>query len=225
MTRNLVLSGGIFHPFAETSAMLAAILAEHGIESEVVAVKDGLARLAGGEMPDMLTFNCLAWGMYQNAKYEPYRAEFAHETSEAERAALREHVATGKPLLAMHAAPICFDDWPDWGDLIGARWIWGQSGHPAPGPVSVDGPEGRFDIVDELYCGLDIAADAEVLATARAEVVAEPQPILLRRSTGGARVIFDALGHDERSFATAGHRAILAASARWLTGQDARVTA
>lgn len=221
MTRNLILSGGIFHPFAETSAMLAGILRDSGIDSEVVEVKAGLARLAAGETFGMLSVNALCWGMTQHEKYASYRAEFAHATTEAERRALQRHVEDGRPLLAMHTAPICFDDWPGWGALIGAGWVWGQSGHPAPCPVRVSGgwvPE-PFEVEDELYGGLVLADDSEVLALGRAEGNAAAHPVLVRRRAPGVRVIYDALGHDAGSFEHPQHRALIGRAAAWLTGQ------
>ena len=221
MTRNLILSGGIFHPFEETSAMLAEILQASGIDSEIVEIKAGLARLAAGETTEMLTVNALCWGMTQHEKYAPFRAEFAHALSEAERRALQGHVESGRPLLAMHTAPICFDDWPEWGALIGAGWVWGQSGHPAPCPVSVSGgwvPE-PFDVEDELYGGLTLAADSEVLALGRTADDTTLHPVLVRRRTPGVRVVYDALGHDARSFEHPQHRALVGRAADWLTGQ------
>ena len=220
MIRNLILSGGIFHPFAETSALLAGMLFVQGIDSEIVEIKAGLARLAAGETPEMLTVNALCWGMTQHDKYAPYRAEFAHSLSAAERAALRAHVTAGRPLLAMHTAPICFDDWPEWAALIGAGWVWGQSGHPAPCPVDVTKGgwvEQPFTVEDELYGGLTLGADSEVLASARIGADA-PQPVVVRRRTPGVRVIYDALGHDARSFEHPQHRALIARAAQWLTG-------
>ena len=221
MIRNLILSGGIYHPFDKTSAMLADLLAPLGVESEIVEVRGGLARLAAGETFDMLTVNALCWSMTQNEKYEPYREDQAHEITAAERAAVTAHVEAGRPLLAMHTAPICFDDWPEWGALIGARWVWGQSGHPAPCPVTVAVGGEPFTLEDELYCNLVLSSDAKVMATATAEGVDAAQPVLIQRSTPDVRVIYDALGHDERSFSDPNHRALIVEAAEQLIGQTA----
>ena len=62
MTRNLILSGGIYHPFAETSIAIAAHLQSLGITSEVATVVQGLERL-GMETFDLVTVNALAFSM------------------------------------------------------------------------------------------------------------------------------------------------------------------
>ncbi len=230
MSRNLILSGGIFHPFETTSALVAEILAGAGIDSEVVPVDAGLRRLGAGERFDLLTFNCLSWSMTQHDKYAPYRDEYAREIGSAERAGITAHLAAGRGMLGLHTAAICFDDWPDWGDLLGARWVWGGSGHPPPGPLRVT-PEpghalteglGAFAVEDELYGGMELTGDVRVLARATADDSAADaphdsaaQPVLTVRAPAG-RVVYDALGHDERSFAVPERRQMLQRAGRWL---------
>jgi uncharacterized protein len=41
--------------------------------------------------------------------------------------------------------------------------------------------------------------------------------VLWARESGGGRVVYDALGHDERSLAAAAHRQILEQAVRWLS--------
>ena len=61
--RNLVIIGGISHPFAAAGAELAAMLAPHGIASELTEdVEAGLARVARGEFD--LTDTLTAWAAF-----------------------------------------------------------------------------------------------------------------------------------------------------------------
>lgn len=211
--RNLILSGGIYHPFAETSAAVAATLGEGGVVSEIAPVREGLARL-GEERFDLLTVNALAFSMTQAEKYAPLRARHAFAPSEADKAAIRAHMGRGGGLLGLHTAAICFDGWEEWPALLGAGWVWGRSHHPMPEYVTVGG-EAPFTVWDELYCDMTIAPETEVLATATSETVAEAQPILTRKG----RAVYLALGHDLTACQNDGYRRLLARAAGLALGE------
>ena len=212
--RNLLLSGGIYHPFAETSAVVAEILAPLGVESTVSPVREGLARLAD-EGFDLLTINALAFSMTQAEKYAPLRDGFAFTASAADRAAIEGHLARGGGLLGLHTAAICFDGWEGWPGILGAGWVWGRSHHPVPEYVTVQGAAG-FTLWDELYCDLALDPEAEVLATATSETVAEPQPVLTRKG----RAVYLALGHDLTGVSTPGYAGLLERAARLALGRN-----
>lgn len=222
---NVILSGGPgHHPHAVTSARLGEILALEGIDSHVTEdIEAGLAGLAAGRF-DLLTVNALRWRM-EAPKYEPERERWAFSLSAAGRAAISDHVARGGGVLAVHTATICFDDWPEWGDIVGAAWVWGSSGHPDLGPVHVTVHGGAheivdgasdFDTTDEIYARMDVRPDVKPLAAAAWE--GTDHPLLWARTVGPAqaRVVYDALGHDERSLDHPVHRSILRRAARWL---------
>ena len=108
MRRNLIIHGGIYHPFAESAAALADALAECGIASDATEdVEGGLARLAAGGY-DLLTVHALRWRMLDHEKYAPFRAQYAMTLSAAGRAAIQGFVAAGGAVLALHTAAICF---------------------------------------------------------------------------------------------------------------------
>ncbi len=205
--RNLILSGGIAHPFDETSALIARQLEPLGIQSNIHPVREGLARL-GETAFDMLTINALAFTMSHDKKYAPQRADHAFTISETEKVTIRAHLQAGGKLLGLHTAAICFDDWPEWREYLGIAWDWGTSHHPQPGPVRVNA-DPPFDTVDELYCSMSLHPDAEVLVTATCDGVAEAQPILLRH--GNAAYL--ALGHDATAVQTPGHFKLLTQAA------------
>jgi hypothetical protein len=188
--RNLILSGGIYHPFEETSALIAQQLETLGLTSETRTMREGLAHLSHARF-DVLTVNALAFTMTQLEKYGPMRQEYAFAISEDEKAAIRTHMAAGGKLLGIHTAAICFDDWPEWGEILGVAWQWGTSHHPPPCPVQVHAQK-SFETMDELYCAMYLAPGATVLATSTCEGVAQAQPILLHH--GNAAYL--SLGHD-----------------------------
>lgn len=225
--RNLILTGGIFHPFEESSAALADVLAPLGIESTVTLdVEGGLAALARGAF-DLLTVNALRWTMVQHEKYIPYRDEWAFTLSGAGEDAILSHVGRGGGLLALHTASICFDTFRDWSTVLGGRWVWPQSHHPAKGPVTVAFRAGRHPVAegldrlaldDEIYHDLAREPSAVVVATGRVDPEAVPQAIMWAHTFGDGRVFYDALGHDGASIRQPGHAKVLQRATRWLLG-------
>jgi|AntAceMinimDraft_12_1070368.scaffolds.fasta_scaffold04072_6 hypothetical protein len=207
---NLVLSGGIFHPFDETSARIAAHLETLGLKSEILPVREGLARLKTARF-DLLIVNALAFTMTQHEKYASLRASHAHAITEVEKTTIHAHMATGGMLLGLHTAAICFDDWPEWNDYLGVTWRWGTSHHPPPCPVHVTA-DTPFDTVDELYCDMTLAPSAEVLATATCDTIPTPQPVLVRH--GNATYL--ALGHDGPACNNPGYLRLLTQAAQSL---------
>ena len=224
--RNLILVGGIFHDFQASAEALSDVLAPLGIESCIEPDLDaGLASLATDPV-DLITVNALRWEMI-GEKYDPYRETEAYSPPAATRAAFVDHLETGGALLGLHTASICFSDWPEWGTLLGGRWVWGNSFHPPPERVSVS-PANRkgsdalpsFDVHDELYSDLTLESDAEVLAYGRSEAMPTPQPVLWRHTVGPGRVIYDALGHDSNSLLHPQHAQWLRKSVAWALAKE-----
>lgn len=223
--RNLILTGGIFHPFEEAAAALAALLEPHGIQSAVTEdIEGGLAGLARGEF-DLLTVYALRWRMENDEKYAPHRERWALSLSAEGRAAIKTHVGNGGGLLGLHTAAICFDDWPEWKSILGGAWVWGQSGHPPIGTATVridepDDPLVRglpgFTLRDEVYGDLALEPGIRPIASAAAEK--DWHPVLWTRRVGRGRVAFDGLGHDADSINHPVHRRILARAALWASG-------
>ena len=219
--RNLMLVGGIFHPFEEAAAALAALLAPAGVETDTVQHPDAwLEALQRGNYR-MSTVYALRWRMLDHNKYEPYRDEWAY-TFKPDHGHLVEHfVSSGGALLGLHTAAICFDTWPGWGALLGARWQWGISHHPPLGSVQLtastpsEALPPAFELQDEVYHNLAVASDCTVDLTGRG-IDDEQHPVLIRRQHDAGRVAYDALGHDAASLQNPAHRAWLLATVNWL---------
>ncbi len=215
------MSGGIFHPFEESSAELARQFERVGIRSDITEdIEAGLEALASGTRYELLTVNALRWQML-GEKYDAYRDQWRFELSPRGRRAITDHVSGGGGLLGLHTASICFDSWVHWGEILGATWVWGKSSHPEFGAVDVR-VAGQHSIVhdvadfrvdDEIYHHLDLQADVVPLLSAERDVGA--QPLLWARSFGRGRVVYDALGHDAASIAHPQHVQILKRAALW----------
>ena len=227
--RALILSGGIYHDFPALSADLAGMLEAGCIAAQTVTDPEALVSplIAG---VDLLVVQALRWRMLGHDKYIPFRAEWAFSPSPGLRAAIADHVARGGGLLVLHTGVICFDDWPEWAQIIGGAWVWGQSNHPLPqgaqvtlaAPHSItDGAQG-FALTDEVYRDLALAPDAKVLAVARADE--EPgtaaHPAIWTHGFGAGRVVVDTLGHDPASLRHPTHARILRRAAVWAAGQQ-----
>jgi len=221
--RNLILTGGIGHPFADASAALADILAVDGIVSAITQdIEQGLTDLGGF---DLVTVYALRWRMLVGEKYAPHRDQWAFSLSDAGRQALAGFVERGGGLMALHTAMVCFDDWPDWRRLLGAQWVWGRSAHPPFGPIAATPTavvhpisEGAipFALKDEVYGHLDMEPGVEPLMMGDAG--AGSWPLVWARSVGQGRVFVDLLGHDRASLEQPTHRELIRHGARWAAG-------
>jgi len=211
MSRVLILSGGgdltdPWHPFLETSGLLAEVLAAPGRSIETTT---SLERLAHPDA-DLVVIN----------------AGNAEEPSPGDAAAiagLDAHLRGGGALLALHVSATAFPEVDAWESIIGARWVRGTTMHPDQGLASIRVDTDAHPIVagvhdftvwDERYTHLRLAPDVRGLAWHEHE--GAEHPLLWAREYHGARVVYDALGHDAASYESPEHRAILAQAADWL---------
>lgn len=219
--RNLIVTGGINHPFERSSAALAEVLSEIGIASEITDdVEGGFAAVGRGEF-DLVSVNALRWRMLDDEKYRPHRARWAFEISAAGASAVERFVREGGALLGLHTACICFDTWPAWRQLLGGRWEWGRSYHPPLGPLVIEPGEhplvqglGTLCLEDEIYHHLAVEPETETIL--RAEGEDGPQPIVWRTRPNAGRSAFDALGHDAASILHPAHRRLIQRLVAWL---------
>lgn len=224
---NLLLTGGHAHDFAATSQAVAEVLGAEGIRTRITQdLEDAFADLSGGAHYDLLTVNAVRFRMLPD-RYSDLRGAYAFEMGGAGREAILGHLRRGGGLLALHTAPICFDDWPLWGKIVGASWDWSSSGHPPPLPsqISVTGVEhpitagcGDFEVVDEVYHRMVFEPDVKALATSPFEGV--PQTLLWARTWEGSRVAADLLGHSRSSLEHPVHATLLARAALWALGRE-----
>jgi len=220
--RNLILSGGVAHDYPRTSAMLAEILEQADIRSEIC---EDFQRIGEGLLADfdLVTLNCARWTCRQPQISPAWRQQAGFEVSAEVQRSFAQFLAAGKGLLALHAATLCFNDWPAYSHILGAWWEWGYSGH-APLQehliqVRTDAHPvvmgiGDFAIHDELYTHPRIADTLTPLATG--EWAGEHHPVLWVRDYGTARICYCGLGHGVEAFANPSYRLLLQRGARWV---------
>lgn len=220
--RQLIISGGWAHPFERTAPFLADVMRPGGFESAITHDLDEAARLLAEDSFDLITVYACWFGM-EELRYDEVRSVWARSTSPDLRSGIEAHVAAGRGVLALHTAPICFDDWSYWPDLVGGAWNWQRSWHPQPDTMRVE-PVGEhpivhdippFGVVDERYTDLDVSPEVEVIAWT---VDGDRQAAIWTHAAGTARVVYDALGHDERSLGHADHAVVLRRCGLWAVG-------
>ena len=131
-------------------------------------------------------------------------------------------VASGVPVLGLHQASNTFLDRPSWAAVLGGRWLEGTTWHPPLGPSvfrvvdpahPVTAGLSVVEAPDERYLELDVSPDAQVLVVADHEGVSHPVVWL---APGPGRVLYDALGHDLRSYDSSSRITLFRREVRWL---------
>ena len=223
MKSNLILTGGINHDFLDTANAIAEVLAEDNIRSIVTDdLESGFNQLNKMSF-DLVTVFTLRWRMLDDDKYIPHRTEWAYEIRQHDRQILTEHIYKGGGLLGLHTASICFDTWPDWPELLGARWVWQQTFHPPPTELYVNVSDehevtrnlNNFFVVDELYHDLGVAPSSFPLLKTLSSHDDSLQSIAFANEKFNGKVVYSALGHDRASVTTEGHAKFLQRAANW----------
>lgn len=199
-----------WHPFADTTACLAETITATGLSVQVSEdVEGSLLSLADHRL---VVINI---GNPRPPRPESIMLQI--------QAALLAHLEDGGGLLGLHVSATSFTSMPRWREILGGRWVRGTTMHPpldlarirlhAGHPVVGDLEE--IEVQDERYSYLEVGADVAVLGDhAYAGVT---HPMIWAREHGRGRVVYDGLGHDARSFDSAGHRALLDRAVHWLT--------
>ncbi len=223
----LVLAGGSphAHDFAACGAALAAIATGLHHDVQLVTNPDDAAAVLRGEGDvDALVIDGLWWRMLGH-HYDQWRDQFGYSPSESTRDTLCSFVADGGGMVAVHTTPICFDDWPEWGDVVGGAWQWGVSSHPPVGQVTarlvathpvVAGLPEQITLRDEVYGDMAVRDGVNVLAVARRNEHDAEQPVVWTHSYGKGSVVFDGFGHDADSLNQPHHAQLLGQALNWV---------
>lgn len=222
--RAIILSGAgryadPWHPYPETSARIASLVAEAGYEVEVRDDVD--AALAGlGDDVRLLVVNA---GDPDSPVPDGAAPDATAAAGTVDGIALEDAIDRGLGILAMHSSAASLRDYPAFDRAIGGRWEDGISWHPPFGEARVHLignhaiREGLadFTLEDERYTGLRLHDVIEPIA--EHEEGGFRHPLVWAREFGRSRLVYDALGHDPRSYDSAGHRALIARALEWLS--------
>ncbi|WZH35789.1 MAG: ThuA domain-containing protein [Microbacterium enclense] len=195
-----------WHPFLETSAVVADVLRERGFTVRTVTRVDALAQHLASS--DLLVVN--AGGGPQ-----------AHPRDAQLQTVIAGHRGG---VLALHVAATLLPAGDFWEKRLGGRWVRGRTMHPARGSMRLTRAEGVerpglpavIDTVDEAYSWLRVSPEAGVLY--RQGHDGEPHAVVWTYEREGARAAYSALGHDVEAYASPAVRALVAHLAGWASG-------
>ncbi|MYT75365.1 MULTISPECIES: ThuA domain-containing protein [unclassified Streptomyces] len=211
--RRGLLLGGVgrytdpWHPFADTNRGLTDVAREAGVVLEQATDIDAaLASFAAGALPDLVVVNI---GLPRDGSPVPADAGAA--------AGLARLLESEVPVLAVHSSATCFPDDEVWESGLGGTWVRGTTMHPPYGrahvlvtdaghPVTADVDD--FELDDERYTHLRHDPRVRVLLAHEHEGGRHPL-LWVHTRPGGGLTVYDALGHDGRSYASESHRTVL----------------
>ncbi|MGD8167759.1 ThuA domain-containing protein [Herbiconiux sp. P16] len=199
-----------WHPYDAVAERMCTLLGDDGWSVRVEPDVDGTMTSLDAE--DLLVVVAGdPWGQGERAFGAPSESV----------AGLAIALERGLGVLAMHSASASLRDYPAWAEALGGIWIPDASMHPPfddeasvhvlPHPVTEG--LGDFTVADERYCRLQLVGSRVVLAEHTEE--GKREPLVWLRESGAARIAYDALGHDTRSYDSAAHRALIRRLARW----------
>ena len=217
-----------FHPVAEQAEQVRHWLADL---YDVVPL-EGNAFFEELPEADLVVIGGLQWTGGPELTFVdpiPYRTP-----SETEKQAWRDYVGSGKPVCGFHGGIASYDDWPEFGKLLGFQWIWGVTLHSRVDTWTVKPREGHaitkglsdFSLVDELYYNVCPANDMGVQVHADADYHGITFPMLMTgnggRCPGAGKTAYMANGHDMRAFECPAMKTLFQNTFRWLLSTDPR---
>ena len=169
----------------------------------------------------MITLNCALWSSH-GLEDEKYKSMF--NISPEVRKAILDQLKKGKGILASHAAPICFDDWPPWKGILRCYWKWDQTGHSPfdthainvkPNSHGMLYGINNFEIKDEIYPDFEFTKKVSPLLEAKWNSEAWPLMWINEHKSGYKQYI--GLGHAPETFGQEDLNKILQRSVLWVS--------
>lgn len=159
------------------------------------------------------------------AKYDGLMIYANHDSIKpAQEKALLNFVKSGKGFIPVHCASFCFQNSPDYIDLVGGQFKTHKTDTftativDKTHPVMQDVP--AFTTWDETYVHDKLSKDIHVL-TERVDGT-HHEPYSWVKPYGKGRVFYTAYGHDERTWKTPGFLKLLKNGIVWAVGDEAK---
>lgn len=218
--RVLLITGGR-HKFYETTPIVARFLRSTGHVVRVTRAARELSRPSLREY-DAIILNTVR-GTAEKGPYKIPDSELDNDFDATQKEALRAFVSDGGGLLSLHVSPTSCPGWTEMLKLTGGGWVWGKSWHPpyCRFPVVVTDPAHPiaaglhdFEIDDEPYCDLDIAADAHRFLSTWHDGL--ERPMAWSHRYGEGRIVNLCFGHDRKSVSNANFQRLALNAVAWI---------
>lgn len=227
--RALVVTGESDHDWRTTTPYIVAALRDSGRFDVKVT-----EAFAGSTAATLRAFDVLV--------IDYHGPRWGEQTEQAVEGFLR----SGKGMLSVHETSYAFGGfevkttgfkptgiiepaWPEWRRMIGAYWKTLSNAHSKyhtftvkyinPDHPLAKGTGGSFLATDELYHGIILLPEAQVIATAYSDVAqhgtGRDQPIVWSVRYGAGRSVHTTLGHDAQARARPGFLALMARGAEY----------
>jgi type 1 glutamine amidotransferase len=216
--RLLILSGANNHDWKATTPVLRKMYEESG--RFTVDVTDDVPALTAADFAKYDALVC---------NYTTYPKVAGHRWPAATEKAFLDYIAAGHGFALFHAASTAWNDWPEFGDLIGLTWQMSKSGHGAYHSFAVrivdkehpvtKGMKDFQHLKDELYHRQLLHPSGHLLATAFSDKstngTGENEPMIIVIEHGKGRIFHNAMGHDAKAMACAGFQTLMLRGTEW----------
>ena len=226
-TRPLIrfhIGGPAFHPVDKQADIVQAWLGD----AYRYEVRDGVDAFDDLDRVDLLVLMGLHWtGM--NADWAgslTYRPML-----DTHKRSFDAYIRSGKPLLAYHGSVASYNDWPEFGRLVGVTWVWDYTTHSPFGKWTMRSLHTGHPIVrgidtymleDEIYYALALNADMQPTIHASVEYEGLDRPMVITaeggRVEGAGKLLYLANGHDLRAFECHAIKTLWQNGISWLLG-------
>lgn len=205
MKKALLMIGGEYHPFESCGQILADFLKANGTaETTVTSDREAFTNLAGYDVVIVYT---------QGGKL-----------TDAQEKGLCDWVEAGGAYVGIHCANDSFVENKRYMDMVGTQFV--GHGPVTEFPVNISESDHKvtcrlekFDIIDEFYM-LKSRTKAKLHRLMCGKWHWERHPLTYVREYGKGRVLYTALGHDERAFNHPTFRKLMHRAVWWTTDSN-----
>ena len=198
------------HQWEASTKLIDAILKKTGrFDVTISTDKEVFASSTLGDYETVV----LSYGFWQEA-----------DPSDEAKAGLLNYVTAGGNIVALHFACSSFQDWQEYGVLLGRVWKKGVGGHGPYGEFEVNIKDSQHPITqgltdfkteDELYAKLTGDEEIKVLASAYSDWSEQAEPIVFVKRYGKGRVVHNVLGHGLDSKQNPSYQKLLVRGVEW----------